>query len=222
MGESENHPIGAPVSDHRVLNNQININSRGKKEIELTIQMKPHEWWKYFAGTGINKVLYDQVEFETTFEPRPGVKNTIKTQNSARGELNVMLTASAVDPDPMARKYEEDLQKEASKLKVIQDKLNEKLEPNLLKGSIRHKKHIGFVNDPGIDEIDSIRKYMQNFRNVTIDQVQYNRIKSHMERYQNLYTRPSNALALPKFLEERPERNPYSGFKEYNSQVAEW
>lgn len=219
---SFNHKIKDPVSSHNVLNNQININARGKKEVEVTVAMKTRDWWKYSPGGGINKVLYDQVEFETTFEPRPGIKNRIVTQNVARGELNIMLTASAVHPDPLARKYKEDLDRELTRLKVVSDSLNEKLEPNLLKGSIKHQKHIGFVNDPGIDEIDSIRKWMQNHRDVIIDQPQYNRIKSHMERYQNVYARPSNAQAVPRFLEEMPDRNPHSGFKQFYSEVAEW
>lgn len=222
MGISTNHAIDPPVSDHHVKNNQININSRGKKEVEVTIQMTPRDWWTYWPGGGVNKVKYDQVEFEKIFEPRPGVKNRIITQNSANGEMNVMLTASAVHPDPMMRKYGDDLDRELTKLKVVQDKLNEGLEPNLLKGSIKHQKHVGFVNDPGLDEIDSVRKYMQNLRDVVIEQPQFNRIKSHMERFQNVYARPSNAQALPKFLEEQPDRNPYSGFKVYHSEVAEW
>jgi len=219
---SENHPIDDPVSSHNVLNNQININSRGKKEKQVTIKMKPREFWRYTPLQGMNKVLYDKVIFETVREPVPGVKNRYITQNVGDGQLNIMLTASAVNPDPLMRTYEEDIDRELTKLKVVSDSVSDNMEPNKLKGSICHQKHIGFVNDPGMDEIDSIRKHMANHRNCYINQVQYNRIQSHMDRYKELYKSPSNAQALPKFLEEQPERNKYTGFKEYWAAVAEW
>lgn len=218
---SFNNPIGDPVSDHRVLNNQININSRGKKEKQFTIKMKDKAWWKYWPGSGINKVRYDNVIMDEKIEVLPGVFNHIVTQNAGHGEMNVMLTASAVAPNPLDRKYEEDIDREMTKLQVVSDSINEKVEPHFLKGSIKHQKHIGFVDDPGLAEIDSIKKQMANFRNCVINQVQFNRISSHMDRYKEVYKSPSNAQAEPRFFEDLG-RNQYSGFKEYRAQVAEW
>jgi hypothetical protein len=221
---SENHPIDDPESSHRVLNNQININSRGKKEKQFTVKMKHKAIWKYFPGSGVNKVVYDDVILDTKIEVLPGVFNHIVTQNAGKGEHNMMLTASAVHPNPLERKYEEDLEREMSKLQIVSDSINEKVEPNFLRGSIKHQKHIGFVDDPGLAEIDSIKKHMQNHRDCRINQVQFNRIKSHMERYKEVYKSPSNAQAEPRFFDPLlgGERNPRSGFKEYMAQVAEW
>ena len=138
--------------------------------------------WQFSPGGGINKVVYDNVILDKKIEVLPGVFNHIVTQNTAKGEHNIMLTASAVHPDPLARRYKEDIDKILTQVPVVSDSINETVEPNFLRGSIKHQKHIGFVEDPGLDEIDSIKKHMSNFRNCRINQVQFNRIKSHMER----------------------------------------
>jgi hypothetical protein len=138
--------------------------------------------------------------------------------------LNMMLTASAVNPDPLSRRYKEDLEREMTRLNIVSDKLTDNQEPQKLKGGIEHQHHVGFVDDPAMDEIDSVRKHMQNFRTAVLNQAEYNRIASHMDRYRHLYSTPSNAKAEPRFLmtANNGERNPLTGLKEFNGLVAEW
>lgn len=198
------------------------ISSRGKKEKDFVAKITLKELYKYTPGQGLNKVWYGNQVFESTIEQRPGIFSKIKTQNAREGNINMMLTASAVNPDPLCRAYEEDIDKEMTRLKIVQDKLPDHQEPNKIKGDLRHQLHVGFVDDPGLDEIDSIKKHMQRFRNVTINQAHYKRIESHMNRYRTLYGNSANKQAEPRFLEKKPERNPYSGMNEYTGTVAEW
>lgn len=204
------------------------ISSRGKKEVQFTLKITPKQVWKYTPGFGINKVVYDKTEFESEFEHHfkegtTTTKTKIKTQNCGYDEMNMMLTASAVNPDPLSRKYQEDLDREMTKLNIVSDSLTKGQEPNLLETDIKHQHHVGFVEDPAMEELDSLKKHMQKIRVVTIDQAHFNRIQSHMDRYISLYQRPSNRQAQAnRFLKERKERDPHSRRKLYNATVAEW
>lgn len=198
------------------------ISAVGKKEKEFVAKLTLKELYRYTPGQGINKVWYDKQVFEITTEQSPGVITKVRTQNARDGNINMMLTASAVNPDPLSRKYQEDIDKEMTRLNIVQDKLPDNQEPNKLKGDLRHQLHVGFVDDPGMDEIDSVRKNMQRYRTVTVNQAHYKRIESHMNRYRNLYGNSANVQAEPRFLTKKEERDPYSGMNEYTGLVAEW
>lgn len=200
------------------------ISATGKKEKQFTAKISIKEAWRYDPGMGINKVIYKNQDFEKTIEHKfKKTQSRIKTQNAGFGELNMMLTASAVNPDPLMRKYKEDIEREMTRLNIVQDTLNPKQEPRYLKGGLEHQQHTGFVSDPAMEELDGIKKNMSNVHHVKVDQAHFNRIQSHMDRYLALYQRPNNMQADAKrFMTELPDRDPHSHRKQYRATVGTW
>lgn len=204
------------------------ISSFNKKTEHIRVKITKQEVRSYNAGAGINVTTYPRVNFERNILHDNGLRTKIETQNSADGEVNMMLGVSGVHFEPLERRYPEDIQKAMEKLNIMEEHVPPSQEPNHLDGpkckpyNLQYMEHTTFVDNPTLDAIDKVRSIMTDKRPIVINQYQLKMLERKMMRNPLIYGVPSNAQAVPRFIKEinHGARNPHTGLKEFEAEIG--
>lgn len=202
------------------------ISSYNKRAKTVRIKITAQEMRNFSPPTGINiQQFAPEKNFKQIITHPNGLKSTVWTQSSGKGEMNINLQASGVHFMPNERRYAEDIEKALEGLNIITEKVTENEEPGHFnhknKGlNLEHMEHQAFVDFPTLDAIDKVRSKMTDIKPRVFTQSEFKWIEGMMTRKPQLFGSPSNAQALPsRFMTLRNdgERNLETGEKSYEA-----
>lgn len=178
----------------------IDINSKNRLEKEsdsFNSPDKDFEKDKYFKNV---RIKMDTVVMNHYIPPR-GIDMVVYPRKKYfdgqaeqwtvdPGYANVSFTTASVNPDPLQRRYMEDIEKILSKLPIQQDNLSEKDEPQLLRKPLIRFGAI--LEQPALDnDMDFLRSRAKNVRRMKFSPLQAKDIVERFQRNKSLYNKQS-------------------------------